>query len=227
MSREELVGWAGLIIGVPGFLLLFIQGQAVTALALIALCGVLVWIRWSFSQPDFTLLQVERTIAFQDPQATVALMERRQVARANHKGLVEFCFKNIVADGAIRNLLINGKPPDYQGTSCGATEVCKYFPKPLERGQTDELTLTYELVDSFNKDSEAIIHSIAHKTKLLRVIVKCHQQRPIRNAHASMRFGGNLHRNLPPPKLSNNACQIEFEMKRPRLGAQYYVEWDW
>jgi hypothetical protein len=182
--------------------------------------------RWSFNQPDFTLLQVERTITFQDPQARVALMERRQVARANHRGLVEFCFKNIIADGSIQNLLIDGRAPDYQGISCGATEVCKYFPQ-LERGQINELTLTYELVDSFSKDSEAIIHSVAHKTKLLRVIVKCHPQRPIRNARATLRFAGQPYKNLHQPKLTNNGCQIEFEIKKPRLGAQYYIEWEW
>lgn len=227
MDRNELLTLIGLIIGVPGFLLLFFQGQAVIGVVVFGVCIGLAWLYWFLNQPEFTLLEVRRVIRLLDRDGTRAQMERYQEARANHKGLSEFCHKGIMADGSIENIRIDGDEPDYQALECGAIVVCKYFPDTLERGEKLEMTLTYDLVNSFTKKSEAIIHVISHKTKRLTLEVQCPSDRPVRDVKASLRYGGQKFKLLPKPKRSPDSCQIVLEIKRPKLGEEYYLEWDW
>ncbi|HEX8494328.1 MAG TPA: hypothetical protein VF658_15875 [Pyrinomonadaceae bacterium] len=227
MSREELLAWVGIFIGIPSFLLLFFTGQVIIGIFVALIVGGLIWFRWSLNQPEFTLLRIEKTLTFHDPKAERATFMRRQAARANHKGLTEFWIRSISADGSIENIQIDGKAPDIMGVEAGDIAICKRFREPLERGAVDEMTVTYDIVNAFNGHMESTIHVVAYKTRYVRIAVETHKDRPIKSARAVLRYGGQKYKKLPQPKLSSNNCRAEMEVKRPKLGAEYYLEWDW
>lgn len=154
-------------------------------------------------------------------------MIRTQKAKTNHKGLTEFWYRNISADGDIENILIDGNEPDEEKTEAGDRLVCKRFGRPLQRGDTFLMELSYDLLKSFSGNPEGLIHVVDYKTKKLRMVVNFHTDKPCRTARAFLRFGGQAHKPLPQPTLNSNKTKIEIEIKRPRLGADYYLEWDW
>ena len=89
---------------IPPFLILFVTGFiALGVLALILALGVCYAYWWS-KQPPFTIKEVEKTLAFQDPKGHRAKVTRTQVARANQKGITEIWVGNIRTDGSIENI---------------------------------------------------------------------------------------------------------------------------
>ena len=226
-TREEVLTLLGIIASFAGVLTLFWQGYVAVGILVIIVGVLLVWHYIVLDQPEFTLLEVNKTIFLNDARGHSATLIRQHKARANHKGITEFWIKGISSDGVIGKILIDDKPPDYQGVDCGDVVVCKRFKRPLQRGQEDELTLSYDIEDGFLRDSETFIHSVAHKTKHLRMAVRCPSDRPIRSARASLRYGGHMHKALPNLKISENGCKAELIVRKPKLGEQYYLEWDW
>lgn len=227
MTREELLAWAGLVVGIPGFALLFVSGYAVEGgLAVVVFVG-LFWLRWSSSRPEFTIIQLKKSLTFHDATGRKATLFRDQIVRANHKGLTEFWIKGISADGPIENILVDDKEPTHKRKQAGAVEVCKHFRQPLQRGETDGMTLSYDMIDAFLNNPESMGHTVGYKTKLLVIVVRFHNERPCRSVKAFLRYGGQIYKSLPQPIISNDSCKIEIAVKRPRLGSQIYLEWDW
>jgi len=227
MSREELLGWAALVIGIPGFALLFVSGHAVEGAFAVTIFGGLIWLRWALSRPEFTIVELKKTLTFHDAHGHKATFERNQIVKANHKGLTEFWVKSISADGQIENLQIDGREPDHKRTRAGALEICKHFRQPLQRGETDEMLLSYVMIDAFPEDLESLNHGVGHRTRRLTIVVMFHHDKPCRSARAFLRYGGQIYKSLPQPNISNDSCKIEMEIKRPKLGSQIYLEWDW
>lgn len=227
MSREEILAWVGIIIGVPGFFLLFFSGQVVIGLLLLVIVIILIWLHVVFNRPEFSLLEVEKKLEFHDPQACRATLVRVQTAIANHTGLREFWVGNVTADGKIENILIDNKEPHYKKQESGSLLLGKRFNQPLKRGQRFTMRLSYDLVNSFNASSESLIHIVSYKTNRLRLVVQFHPDKPCRSARAFLRYGSQIQKYLPIFNISEDKCLIELEVKKPKLGAEYVLEWDW
>lgn len=233
-NHEELSYWAswaslaGLLIGIPGFLLLFIKGNAVIGVLALIVIGCILFFRWYLNQPETTIIEVTKELDFHDPQARKATLVRHQTARANHKGITEFWVRNITSDGTIENILVDGKLPDEVRHVAGTIEVCKRFQRPLVRGRSESMNLSYDLIDSFDVGrTQAMIHTISSKTKQVRMVVNFHPDKPCTTAKLFLTFGGQEHKALQEPKISRKGRRIEVEIKRPQLGAEYYLEWEW
>lgn len=222
-----MLAWVGIVIGIPGFLLLFVTGQIAVGVVVVFIVAGLIWFRSSLDQPEFTLLLVEKTLSFTDPQGHRAAFVRVQKARANHKGLREFWIGNMSVDGSMEDIRIDGRMPDYQQQEAGDTRICKRFSRPLNRGEVVDTKTTYFLIDSFPNNPDKLLHTVAYKTKMLRVRVNFHSDRPCRNARIYLRYGSQIYKSLPPPRVSADGCDVEFEVKRPKLGAEYCLEWEW
>jgi hypothetical protein len=227
MRRDELLAWVGIVIGIPGLLVLFFTVQIAIGVFVVLIIGGLIWLRWYLALPDFTILEMEKRLVFKDPQAHKATFTRYQKARANHKGLTEFWIKGNSADGRIENVRIDDKDPDIQTLEAGDLAVCKRFHRPLERGQQEPMKLSYDIIDGFSGNPEGLIHLVSYKTKLFRMIIEFHEDRPCNSCRAFLRYGGKEHRTLPQPVTFAGGRRVEFEVKRPKLGAEYFLEWNW
>ncbi len=237
MSRIDILGIAlgavGVILSLPGFLLLFLNGQTVIAVLTLLLGVVIlaaaVWRHRYLQQPSFTLLEVDATLSFEDKNAHKATHVDTRKVRANQKGLTEFWFRSIGSDGSIGNLLIDGKQPDFQQTQAGQTEIGKRFPDGLERGTVFKITASFETTDAFPGNREFYTHEVTNKTQKVRLRVKFHPQKPSTSARVYLQYGNQKHKLLKTPKLkrSEDGREIEFEVEKPRRGETYRIEWDW
>jgi hypothetical protein len=227
MSREELLAWAGIVLGLPSFLGYFVSPYAGAAALCLLLLGVFIWYHRQGNLSEFTVLEIEKTLTIHTIDGRSATLQRSQTARSNHKGITEFWCRNISSDGSITNILIDGAPPHIQKTEAGDIQVCKRFPQALSKGQEFNTVLTYDLSDSFLNASEGLIHVVEAPTKRLWLIVVLPSGRSARNVRASLRYGGNPHTNLPTPSVSNNGLRMEMMVNKPVLGAEYCLDWDW
>jgi hypothetical protein len=227
MKLEILLAWIGIILGVPGFLLLFFTSHVTSGLLVFAFVAVLVWVRWELGRPEFTILEIEKILTFHDSQASRATLVRRHKARANHKGLTEFWCGNISTDGSLQNVQVDGQDPHAMKTEAGDLRICKRFPRPSEHGEIYEMQLSYDLLKSFEGNPEGLIHVCSYKTKRLKMVVVFHPEKPCRSARAYIRFGGQPHERLPQPKISEDATRAEIELTRIKLGGEYCLEWNW
>ena len=229
MNRDNILTWIGIILGIPGLLIALFTDAGVVASVFLILCGVLFWARWWINQPVYTLICVEKVLTIEDRLGKSARLVRFQEGVANHKGMSEFWCRNISADGEISNILIDNRPPYDSERRAGDIQVCARFRQPLERGESFKMKLSYDLTDSFLRTPEAIIHVVESKTKKLKLVVVLPSERPATNAVVTLSFGGQPHRRLFPPRLTGQVTgeRIEWEIKGPKLGAEYRLEWEW
>jgi hypothetical protein len=229
MSRSDILAWLGIILGIPGLLIALFSDAVIVAVIFLILCGVLFWVRWWLNQPLYTLACVEKVLTIEDTVGNKARLVRFHEGVANHRGLQEFWCRNISADGTISNVLIDNHAPDYTERRAGDLQVGTRFREPLERGEKFKMVLSYDLTDSFLRTPEALIHVTESKTKKLKMVVILPPDRPATNALATLSFGGQPHRRLVPPRLTGQVTgeRIELEIKAPKLGAEYRLEWNW
>lgn len=195
------------------------------AIVILVVVTGLFWTKWYLDRPSFTILEVEKVLEIRDTKGKNATLLRIHSARCNHSGITEFWCRGISADGTISNIKIDDAPPNEQRTDAGDIQVCKRFHRPLKRGQKFRMTLSYDLTDSFPLSSETLIHSVGSATNKLRMVVTLPEARKAKAARAFLRYGGEIHKELPLPKITNR--RIEIEISRLRLGSEYCLEWDW
>lgn len=103
--------------------------------------------------------------------------------------------------------------------------VCKRFKHPLTAGSKFNLTISYDLVDCFSgKPTEALLHTVDYQTKRILMEVNFHVNRPARNPRLFLRFSGTA-RELQRPEIAG--LKLTAEINRPRIGAEYELEWEW
>jgi len=227
MNREEIIAWISLFIGLPGFALLIFNGQVVIGVLVLVLVGGVIAISVVLGLPQFTILEVEKVLTFHDATAHMARLVRTQRARANQNGLTEFWTRNISADGRIENIQIDNGRPDDERREAGDIQVCKRYPHPLKRGQIFTMVLSYDLIDSFSNANEAVSHIVEGKTKRLQIVVNFHELKPVLTASAFLSFGGQIHKELEKPTVEHRNRRAEYVHKKPKLGGEYSLEWEW
>jgi hypothetical protein len=229
MNVDRVLAIVGIAIGIPGFLLLFISDQWVHGvLVLLLVCALAAWwfyARWRDNLPVFTVLELTKRLTIISADGRSASLARSQKVRINHKGITEWWCRQISADGTVTNITIDQLPPDVTTSTGGTIQVCRRFQYPKQRGEEWESTLTYNIADSFTKPHEELIHMVAFRTKKLVLEVEL----PRNCTHADLRFtfGGEQGEKLSDPELSNNNRTITATIKRPRIGAQYHLGWEW
>lgn len=225
-NTDRIIALASLFLGIPGVIALFYSDHIVIGI-LVTTLAVLLLIVWHFSnKQSFTILDIEKKLKLNDDKGIAATLIRHQKTRANHSGLTEFwCSRSICGDGTIKNILIDGNPPHEITTDAGDTQVCMKFKRPKKAGESFDFVLSIDLENTFLGATEAMIHVIEMETKKLRLIVEFPTNRKPTIARAILRYGGNPYKELGNPEIRGE--KIEWEIKRPRLGAEYCLEWDW
>lgn len=210
-------------------------GQLTALGVLSALIGTLIilsvfGLRWIINQPPFTLLSIEKTLEFQDNVAHKAAHTDTRTVMANHKGITEFWFKDIGQPGSLDNILISGQPPDLEEHRPGGNMgVGKRYPRHFEWRQQFKATLSMDILDSFPDEREFYTHKVMDKTKRLTMIVKFNRGKRFRSARVLLGYGGASYEEAKKVNLTkaDDGSELELVVKRPKLGQEYRLEWDW
>ncbi len=234
MRREEILAWVGAILGfvgaVPTVLLFATEKEAIGTLVFsivsIIVAGIFL-VRWYLRLPQYSLLNYEKTLTFNDREGRSATQVSNIVLRANHPGHRDFRFKVLAADGPVKNFRINDRPPSVERDEGGGREVGIEFPNPLKRFEKKDLKLSFDWVDSYTEATESWTHTVAYDTKKLRLKVQFHPDRPYDTADASVRFGGVPYEPIEGFKRSDSRLELTCEVNKPKLGAQYNIAWTW
>ena len=97
----------------------------------------------------------------------------------------------------------------------------------MERGETQDVRTSVKYIDAFGKDTEAYTHIVGHKTEWLRLTVNIDPGKTCRDVRGFLRYGGQIHQKLNGLEVYGDRCRTRLDVNRPRLGAEYRIEWDW
>ena len=230
ITWDRVIGILGILVSIPAILELFHserlrEGLLLSTLAIL-LFGVMCYLRWLEKQPLFTYLEISKDLAFNDPAADLATFETRAKTKANHTGVQQLWFRNINADGDIRNFTVDDVAATVQ-RKAGSWEVCKQFDHALQRGTVVSVKLRYELHKAFCGNTEGITHVTATKTGKLTMIVRFHERRVGRNLRAFVGRGSQVEEPLNLPSTLDDGKTIELIVERPKQGSYYTIEWSW
>jgi hypothetical protein len=219
--------WVGILIGLPGFLILFLNGQYAIAFVILCAIALLIYSAYLFSLPEFTITEIEKILIIRDKQGSVAVLIRRQKAICNHKGVTEFWCGGIGATGGIDDIRIDKRKPDAIEESCKQFRICKHFTEPLRRGERFSTEVSYKVRDSFLEETERLIHSTDYMTKELIMRVRLPPGRKCKAAKAYTCINQHPQRHLAAPDVSSDQREITLKVVRPKKGVEYVVEWVW
>lgn len=223
---DRLIALAAIILAIPSAILLFTSEHIATGIMMAVIIIILAIVWYLNNRQSFTILNVEKKLEIHDDKGSSATLIRHQKTRANHNGLTEFwCSRSISGDGSIKNILIDGNPPHEITKDSGDIQVCMKFKRPKKAGESFDFVLSLELENTFLESTEALIHVVEMETKKLRLIVEFPSTRIPTIARIILRYGGNPYKELGQIEIVGG--KIEYEIKRPRLGAEYCLEWDW
>lgn len=231
-TLDRVLAVLGVLLGIPAILGFFSQrfgeGLLLTGLVLL-IVGYLLYRRYEESQPLFTYLEMHKILKFHDAAATTAGFSTIVTARANHTGVSQLWFRNINADGDVTNFRIDGAPVPQNliVKKAGSYEVCKQFDRPLRRGDTEQITLSYDLINAFSSTHEGITHVTVTKTKKLKIRVEFHSQRVGHNVRFYAAYGGGIEKDLDPPRFDNTGLALEIELEGLKTAAYYTIDWNW
>jgi hypothetical protein len=256
MSREEIVGWAGLVFGILGILFTVagLLGRSLAlgllGLALLVVTAVGFFVLYhqqlrllsaerqvnelerSWTRPHITLLELDTEVRFHDKDAHHATQAETRKAQANYPRITEFWFRGINADGEIRNLLIDDKSPHNQRTHAGAIEAVKRFSRELRQDKAFTIRMSYDMFDSFRENPEFVRHQVRTLQGSLRVRVYFHPGKPCTSARVYVHPVYQRERLLDEGKevtltRSDDGRELEYTVPNPELGADYRLEWNW
>lgn len=79
MRREELLGWLGVVLGIPGVVLL-LSDRIAAGVLLLVLTAALWWFYWRLNRPPFTVIEVRKV------PASSELSQRLQISKLPNSG---------------------------------------------------------------------------------------------------------------------------------------------
>ncbi len=204
---------------------------AVTSLCLVAVGATVLIVRYVQStRPEFTIRDLHKELRLNDTKGHLATFERRMIAASNVNGLREIWYRNVAADGKIENIKIDGQAPGPGDIvkQLGLTHIRRSLVEPLGKGQEIVDRVTYDLIDSFVKDSEALIHIVNHKTRKVHLTVHFPTDRSFKRARFTEMYGGVKAQTLKDLSANpDNAATLAVELEDPKLGGSYELRWEW
>ena len=144
---------------------------------------------------------------------------------ACHVDNSEYWFRNIRSIGSISNFRINDSEPAEQIREDGGYQVCMKLPPELKAINGSNLTLSYEYEDAFTQTEGILSHIVDYDTRQLHLIVELPAGRPISSAKFFCRHDGVEEELLPPVVIGQT--RIEADIKNPKLGTEYCLQWNW
>jgi len=232
VSSEKALTIIGIVLSLPGFLVLFLSGQQIIGILVlvIALLLVLNFYRDNFL-PAFTILSTSKIITILDLMGKHAAVVLNKKIVPNHRHLQEFVFHHIRADGAVSNFQTNFGLPNAIEKEAGAYKVALRFPKKLKRGKSFEVQLSYDIQDGYLLDKEVTALLGDYPVKELKIEIILPEGRPCLEAHAYQVRGSDLEKEIDNLCISQDRRKVTWEMRKMlpfrTIGFLYKIEWTW
>jgi len=177
--------------------------------------------------PQYSTISMKKALTFADGSENRASLVREQKIRVNYGSMSEIWCRNIVADGRIQNVRIDGifiEPEDREQLGC-LLDIRKKFLRTLYRGDLESVTWSYDLLDSFPNKQEFIDHDVTPGTRLLELTVALPATRPCRGAKLEERVAGEPSRQLGDPSITQNGTVLRAIVKFPKEGRTIRFSW--
>jgi hypothetical protein len=234
MSADRSLAVTGVVIGLLGLIPIFrdasSQERILYTVALLLLGGLFIAIYRSGKGPQYSTKSMRKTLRFLTADGTRATFTRDQAIRVNYGSMDEIWCRNIVADGTIENVRVDGQVPaeeDQQTLGC-LLDVRKRFGSTLYRAQKTSVCWTHDLINSFPDQREFIDHDVTPATDQLELIVELPEgPRKFRDAVLEERVAGEPSRSLGAPAIEQNGLLLHAIIRKPRAGRTIRMSWSW
>ncbi len=225
---DRILSLIGILVGLPGFILLFFDGHALLAAAFFVAMVVLLLAAWLVSLPPFTMKSIDVELIIHEVDGSKATLSKTYQIRPNYGHLEHLTHRNIAADGSVSNIRWDDQPVPCKNIEKVMAEyhVTIRFPSPLERWRTFPGKLSYDLDNSFPATLEGLVYVADFPVKTAKITVRLPAGRKCSKANATMVRGG---RKVPIKHLYQNdgGTQIQLKLKKPVVGAEYEIFWYW
>jgi hypothetical protein len=232
MTKDRWLAVGGLLIALPGFFELFLTGHQTEA-ALIVLFGfaivILAWIvQYVFNLPPFSAKSTDVTLEL-DRTGNVSQITKSHDLRPNSE-TQRLVIRHNGGRGGSKDFRWKGESGSIEKVEeikvFADTVVTVLFAPPLSRWKFFKGELSYRLMDSFSDKREFFAHVVEFPAKTLTIKVVFPKERPCLDAIAARRLGAKETR-LEDLKRLHDGELVELTLKRPPVGSEYWIRWNW
>lgn len=222
---NQLIFYINVILIVFGVLVALVTGYVVIGLIFAISALILVYNQIRQNKLAFTIADLRKILTVHDTAGSKATLTQTQMTTACHVDNSEYWFRNIRAIGSITNFRVNHGDPAEQIKENGNYHVCMKLPPELEVINGSDLTLSYEYEDAFTQTEGILSHVVDNDTRRLHLTVELPEGRSISSARFFCKHDGKEEALLPP--VVTGQTKIEADIKNPKLGAEYCLQWNW
>ena len=225
-KRNQLIFYANILIMVFGITVIIMSDFLIVGLLFIIGAALLIYEQIHQNRGAFSISGLEKILTVKDTCGNKAELMQKQKTTACHVDNTVFWFRSINPTGSISGFRINNQTPAKQTKdSNNKHQVCMSLPIDPKATNGLDTILSYTCTGAFGRTECALSHTVDDETDQLKLVVELPKGRPISSAHAYCVYNGNKEALLPP--VVTGETRIETEIKEPRLGAEYRLEWTW
>jgi len=232
MTRADWIGVVSVVIGIPGLLVVFFTPYWAVGVLIVALLlvigGASVIVKRAVTRPQFMMDNVSVQLVVHDVNGIKATLSKCYTAVPQYGHIDAMTHRNIGADGAITGFKWNDHPvdPSWVQTSAGQYSVNVRFPGPLQQHGRYNWTLSYEADNSFLGHQESLYYVVDFPAKEVTISVTLPVSRAPRSAHCYL-VEGAAKKALKDPAIHHQSGTISVRIKKPRVGSEYEIAWQW
>lgn len=222
---NQIIFYINVTLIIFGVLVALLTDYFVIGLIFAFSASLLVYDQYRQNKSAFTISDLRKILTIHDTSGNKATLTQTQMTTACHVDNSEYWFRNIRVMGSISNFKVNDSDPAEQIKENGSYRVCMKLSPELKLVNGSDLTLSYEYEDAFTQTEGILSHVVDNDTRQLHLIVELPAGRAISSARFFCKHD-DLEEALLPPVVTGQT-KIEADIKNPKLGAEYCLQWNW
>lgn len=222
---NQLIFYINVTLIIFGVLVALLTDYFVIGLIFAFSASLLVYDQYRQNKSAFTISDLRKILTIHDTSGNKATLTQTQMTTACHVDNSEYWFRNIRVMGSISNFKVNDSDPAEQIKENGSYRVCMKLSPELKLVNGSDLTLSYEYENAFTQTEGILSHVVDNDTRQLHLIVELPAGRAISSARFFCKYDDVEEALLPP--IVTGQTKIEADIKNPKLGAEYCLQWNW
>jgi hypothetical protein len=232
MTSDRWLATIGVLVALPGFFELFLTGRQTEAaliclIAFIILCSAF-FVRYIIKRPAFSAKRTHVKLQL-DKLGKFCKVTKRYRLKPNHTHADRLIIRHNGGRGGQQDFEWNGDATIVEVTPIGVTSdyvaTIKFSPS-VSRGQWFEGELSYILVDSFTEKREFFIHQVEFAASIVTIEIRFPPDRPCAGAQIKRKYAAS-EEPVEGLELKDGGKLIEMTVRRPTVGSEYWIYWNW